>query len=635
MNAAQLQERVRARAARAEAIVRAGGIEAALSGGALPRVLDLTVSEALVLGLLRQGVHTYVGVFGHGTTDLGEALRSYAEAGLVRVVNVRSEIEASHAATALRWQHGEPAAVFTSIGPGALQALAASLVPASNSIGLYYLFGDETTEDEGPNMQQVPRHQQMGFLKLASAMGEAYTLQTGWALSAALRRGASTVHHPVRPQPFYLLLPMNTQPEQLTGYNLAELPRRPTFPACAPADAGPFQEAAARLSAAARVVVKVGGGARGVAPAVLDELLRRADAAYVHGPVAVGLLPGSHPRNMTVGGSKGSTCGNAAMREADLVVTIGARAVCQWDCSGTAWKAARSFIAVNTDPEDAAHYNSSLHLIGDAGAVLERLVQALREAGVDKGARETPWSSICSRRRREWDEFLASRIAVGSLHDEQLGRPLLTQPAAIAAVVQFAREVEAVKYFDAGDVQANGFQLIEDDRPGLTVTDTGASYMGFASGALLAGALAAQGPRAYPIAFTGDGSFMMSPQILIDAVQNGLHGMIVLFDNRKMAAIESLQRAQYGHEFATADGVAVDYAAMAEAVRGVRGFHGGYDVPSLRRALEAGHRHKGLSLVHVPVYSGPDERGGLGAYGDWNVGNWCEDVQRERYRLGL
>jgi hypothetical protein len=35
------------------------------------------------------------------------------------------------------------------------------------------------------------------------------------------------------------------------------------------------------------------------------------------------------------------------------------------------------------------------------------------------------------------------------------------------------------------------------------------------------------------------------------------------------------------------------------------------------------------------VYAGPDERGGLGAYGDWNVGSWCERVQREKHRLGF
>ena len=80
-------------------------------------------------------------------------------------LNVRSEIEASHAATALKWQYGETAAVFTSIGPGALQALGASLVPASNSIGpMLPAYGDETTHDEGYNMQQIPRSEQASFL---------------------------------------------------------------------------------------------------------------------------------------------------------------------------------------------------------------------------------------------------------------------------------------------------------------------------------------------------------------------------------------------------------------------------------------------------------------------------------------
>ena len=39
-------------------------------------------------------------VFGHGSTEIGEVLRIYQDAGLVRVCGVRSEIEASHAAAA-------------------------------------------------------------------------------------------------------------------------------------------------------------------------------------------------------------------------------------------------------------------------------------------------------------------------------------------------------------------------------------------------------------------------------------------------------------------------------------------------------------------------------------------------------
>jgi 3D-(3,5/4)-trihydroxycyclohexane-1,2-dione acylhydrolase (decyclizing) len=609
------------RRGRATSIREAGGIEAALSSGRLARTLNLSLSEGLVLGLLRQGVRKYIGVFGHGSTDVAEALRPYADEGVVEVYNVRSEIEASHAAAALKWQYGETPAVFTSIGPGALQALSASLTPRSNGVGLYYLFGDETTRDEGYNMQQIPSPAQASFLKIASAMGAAYSLHTAEALGAALKRGAAAVFSPIRQEPFYLLLAMNEQPRIMEGFNLEELPRAPERRPTAPVGDEVYDEAVALIARAERVVVKTGNGARALDPAVLEEFLERSDAAYVHGPSIPGLLSGGHPRNMTVGGSKGSISGNAAMAAADLVVTIGARSVCQWDSSGTAWKSARDIIAINTDHADAGHYNRTHPLVGDAGAVLERLLARMRAAGLRKGLTATAWKGECDKRKSEWDALVGSRVSGPPRYDRDLGRPALTQPAAIAEAIAFADEKRAVKYFDAGDVQANGFQLTEDDLPGATYSDTGASYMGFAACGILSAAFADE--PAFPIAFTGDGSFVMNPQTLIDAARHGLRG------------IASLQRAQYGEEFRTEDGVRVDYVALATAVRGVGGFFAGYDRPALRAALESAYAYPGLSLVHVPVYSGPDEEGGLGAYGDWNVGPWCERVQQEKRRLGL
>jgi 3D-(3,5/4)-trihydroxycyclohexane-1,2-dione acylhydrolase (decyclizing) len=149
--------------------------------------------------------------------------------------------------------------------------------------------------------------------------------------------------------------------------------------------------------------------------------------------------------------------------------------------------------------------------------------------------------------------------------------------------------------------------------------------MGFSPSALAASGMA-DDPQ-YGIAFCGDGSFMMNPQILIDAVEHGVRGMVVIFDNRRMAAITGLQLAQYRHGFRTNDSVKVDYVRLASAVDGVHAVWGGEDAAALRAALEDAYAHDGLSVVHVPVYCGDDERGGMGAYGSWNVGNWCDDVQ--------
>ncbi len=79
---------------------------------------------------------------------------------------------------------------------------------------------------------------------------------------------------------------------------------------------------------------------------------------------------------------------------------------------------------------------------------------------------------------------------------------------------------------------------------------------------------------------------MMNPQVLIDAVEHRVRGMIVIFDNRRMAAITGLQLAQYGREFRTNDSVAVDYVQLASSVKGVRALHGGFNADELRVALK-------------------------------------------------
>jgi 3D-(3,5/4)-trihydroxycyclohexane-1,2-dione acylhydrolase (decyclizing) len=618
------------RTARAGVIAGAGGLDAAIDAGVIAGRQDITLSEAVVLGLLRQDVHTYFAVFGHGSTDVAEVLRVYQDAGLVKVINLRNEIEASHAASALRWVTGEKAAVVTSIGPGALQALSASLVPASNGLGVWYLFGDETTEDEGPNMQQIPRSEQGLFLKLCSVMGNAYTLHTPLALSTALRRGQATVDHPFRAGPFYLLLPMNTQPALLEGFNLAELPR--DIHLVMGAAEGDYARAAKWIMQAKSVVVRVGGGAIS-AENEIKELLGLVDGVAVLSPLSSGVVPYSDNRNMTVGGSKGSLCGNHAMENADLLIVVGSRSVCQSDCSRTAYAGVKKVININGEIDAALHYNNTLPLIGDARLTLLNLFKELRSYPSKSKKVPSEWLKACTNKKREWEAFKAGRYSHPVLYDDTWQKQVLTQPAAIKIAADWAQKKDVVKFFDAGDVQANGFQVVEDESYGRTFTETGASYMGFAVSALLA--TSAGRRKFYGLALTGDGSFTMNPQVLIDGVQHGTRGCILLLDNRRMAAISGLQMAQYGHEFATSDSVNVDYIAWAGAVKGVLALQGGSSREELTAALDKAYAHDGLSLVHLPVYYGDDPLGGMGVYGRWNVGNWCRETQSLRHNIGL
>ena len=85
--------------ARARTIGDAGSLTKALQTGTLPKLIETTLSEALVLGLLKQGVRKYLAIFGHGSTDLGDVLRIYEEEGV---------LAPSIAATRSRWRMPPP-----------------------------------------------------------------------------------------------------------------------------------------------------------------------------------------------------------------------------------------------------------------------------------------------------------------------------------------------------------------------------------------------------------------------------------------------------------------------------------------------------------------------------------------------
>lgn len=127
----------------------------------------------------------------------------------------------------------------------------------------------------------------------------------------------------------------------------------------------------------------------------------------------------------------------------------------------------------------------------------------------------------------------------------------------------------------------------------------------------------------------------MCPQVLIDGAEHGARGCILILDNNRMAAISGLQADQYKEMFATWHTKPVDYVQWAASVPGALALHGGYCGAELNAALDRAFAHPGLSVIHLPVYYGPDPLGGLGVFGRWNVGNWVEDTQRLRHQIGL
>ncbi len=575
----------------------------------------LNLAEATAEFLVANGIEYFFGIGGHGNTTLIEALVPHARRNKIRVFDVQHEAVAAHAATALRWAHGIESAVFTSIGPGWLNTLIAQATAMSDGYGYLVFAGDKTTAYEGPNMQQIMRDGQFGFARAAEAVAkQAYTLIDPRNAYTILPQALAKTREKGSAGPVNIFLPMNLQAAE-HDYNLPMLRRVVKEPTTRLRPDPESVKAAIELARRHRkIAIRVGGGAVGCGDAV-KRLAERIGAAVIMGPVAMDVVESDFALNVGPAGSKGSISGNFAAENATLFINVGGRGVCQADCSGTLYAKARDFININLNEIEAQRYDG-LAVVGDARATLEAITRGLRGPVPDRR-----WVASLANANKKWQHYL----------DGFFGEPVidgkLTQPAAIRAVDDHVNGFRGIKIFDAGDVQAHGFQICRHLEPKTWLNETGSSCMGFGICAAFGLGLVPDGK--YPTAIIGDGSFLMQAQAVRDMVKHGSNCTVVVLDNQAMGAITSLQRAQQYGDFATLDSPrteAVDFVAMAESM-GATGFRAEASLDSLGGCLDRAHAHRGPAVIDVKVHMGPEEHSALGAFGRWNVGPWSKTVE--------
>ena len=565
--------------ARAAWLRDAGGVEAAAASGRLSEVVELPLVEALLIGLMRQGVTKFLAVFGHGSTAVAEMLRVYESHGLVRCWQFRNEVEMAHAATALSWVYGEVPAVVTSIGPGAFQAMAGSLAAASNGIGVYHLYGDETTHGEGYNMQQIPKPDQGLFGRITALMGASYTLHTPAALREALRKGSASVFHPWRASPFYLNLPLNTQLAPVT-VRLDALPTRPRWPA-------PFRPGRSRgrrgraTDSRGRPGRNQGrrrrGSRRERRQGAGRGQRRRCRTQPAHGRRLARRASPKSPRRRHQGvdqrklGDAGSRIVDRRRQSSGLPIGLLGRRLAQGPTRHQHQRRSDRRAALQSNPRAVGRRGGDVRTVG---AALSRPLSHAKSAWLSKADSKEDGVAGAASRALFRPAAARRRLAAAgfdSAAGDRLRRPFL--PRHRRAEVLRCRRRAGKRISDRCRRCAR-----------RDLHQSGASYMGFAVSALLSQALAANGR--YGVAFTGDGSFMMCPQVLIDGVEHGARGTILLFDNRRMAAISSLQEAQFGGDYRTSGFRCGRLRRVGSERTGIKALSGGDSQESLRKSLE-------------------------------------------------
>lgn len=551
--------------------------------------MQLTGGEIVIASLVNHRVPYLVGIPGHGCLGLVDALQNYK--GQIGLLQVRHEQSAVHLADGYYRVAGTPLAVFTSIGPGAMNTVVGVASCYVDSIPVLVLTGNSHTHMAGRGvLQEIERKRDADSLSVFDPIAKRTWRATRADRLPRILERAFTEMCSGRRGPVVVDLPMDVQCESAEVE--LRVPREDRPPGRVLPDPDLVERAGRLLREAKRPVIVAGGGV--IAAEAWQELRRLAEflgAPVVTTMMGKGAFPEDHPLSGFHAGSKGTTCGNALTSGADVLLAVGMRFA---DESTSSYRHGVTYaipptrlIHVDLDPtEIGKNYPVEVGIVADAKAALAALLDWLEANDAPRDYVNASYFAEVQRLRQEWLAHV---------------RKLATSdhvPITISRLIGELRAFlprDAIVLTSSGNTQAQWFQEAMVYEPKTNLTTGGFSTMGWTVPAALGAKLAA--PERPVVGLVGDGDFLMTAQELATAVQYDIPVVYVVANNVGWIAIRDLQAAVYGEERASGaeflkDGhpISPDLAAVARAFGcyAERISAPGEVRPALERAFRAG-----------------------------------------------
>jgi len=578
--------------------------------------MRLTGGQIVAEALIKWGVPYIAGIPGHGCLGLVDAFQGREDR--IKLLQARHEQSAVHLADAYYRVSGQPLAVFTSIGPGAVNTAVGVATAFVDSTAVLVLTGDVHTHMYGRGvLQELERHRWADWPRILEPIVKRYWQVTKVEhLPYALHR--AFVHMTQgRPGPVLIDLPMDIQAEA-AEVEIPELASR-TASGRAQGDPKLIAQVAMKLLQAQRPVILAGGGVitSGASPE-LKEVAELLGAAVVTTMMGKGTFPEDHPLSGLHTGFIGTSAGSALTRQADVILALGCRFA---DMTTSSYRDGVNFsipptalIQVDIDPaEIGKNYPVEVGIVGDIKAALAALKKELASAGKRPGWKDAPYTAEIQNLKAKWGAEIAE------LRDSE--RVPVTMARFFKELRAFL-DRDAILVTSAGHPQALAFQQFPVYEPRTFITSGGFSTMGFTLPGAIGAKLAA--PHRQVVGVAGDGDFMMTMEELATAVQYEVPVVIAILNNCGWCSIRDLQMGRFGEsrtlatEFRRPGGepytpnfaqVARAFGAYGERIERPEDIR-----PALERAFSSGKP----AVVEVMVNQEPPYSGGP-AVGWWDV----------------
>jgi thiamine pyrophosphate-dependent acetolactate synthase large subunit-like protein len=332
----------------------------------------MLVSEAVGKALAEQGVRVVFGLLGSGNLTVTNALR---DAGATFVA-ARHETSAVCMADGYARVSGEVAACSVHQGPGLTNAITGLTEAAKSRTPIVLLAADTPAGALRSNF----RIDQDALVESVGAVAErVHGADTAVADAVRAVRRARVERRAV-----VLMLPLDVQAMQTDG--AMSVPSLPDLSPARPDDAALARVADALAEARRPAIIAGRGAVLADAGPALRRLGGLTGALLATSAVANGLFTGD-PYDLGIAGGFASPTASRLLRDADVVLAVGASLNAWTTRHGTLLSPEAQVIQVDLDEEAiGAHRPIDLGLVGDARLTAEALIAALD--GRDAGARD-------------------------------------------------------------------------------------------------------------------------------------------------------------------------------------------------------------------------------------------------------
>ena len=468
----------------------------------------------------------------------------------IRIIDVRHEQVAAHAADGYARQTGKLGCVVTTAGPGCTNAVTGVATAFRSESPIIHIGGQGAlTQHKMGSLQDLPHVDMMApITKFAATVPS--TERVADMISMAAREAFNGA-----PGPAYLEIPRDVLDREI-DVTKAVIPQPGRYRASTKSVGDPqdIEKLADLLVNSERPAILYGQQvwtARGHEEAIA--LLRGLDIPGYFNGASRGLLPPGDPHHFDRTRSQ-------AFAKADLIVIVGT----PFDFRmGYGKRISKDLKLVQIDMDYRTvgkNRDIDLGLVGDPGAILGAVLQAA-SGRLKNDKRQS---------RQAWMRELtaAEETATAKL------MPLFTSDASPIHPYRVAHEInqflsdDTIYIGDGGDVVTISAQAVRPRRPGQWMDPGALGSLGVGTGFAIAAGLA--NPEKEVLCYYGDGAFSMTSFDMETANRFGVPYIAVVGNNSAMNQIRYGQLAKYGQERGNVGNLLSDvpYGRFAEMLGG-------------------------------------------------------------------